>query len=136
MPVVGLSFNKIVVEKLGPAKGKVQVNNNVVLKDAEKTDLGAAGNSKQGAVKFHFSFTAKYEPKIADMLINGTLTYLDTPEAATKMVEQWKKEKKVPNDVMQQVLNTVFSRCNVEALILSREVALPPPIPLPKIQLH
>ena len=58
MPVVGLQFGKIVVEKHKPVKGKVQVNNNVVIKDVEKTEL-TVGPSKQGAVKFHFEFEAK-----------------------------------------------------------------------------
>lgn len=134
MSVVGLTFNKVVVEKHGPAKGKIQVNNNVILKDVEKSDLGVAG-AKQAALKFHFEFTAKYEPKLADMLLTGSLTYMEKPEVVAQILEQWKKEKKVPKDVMSAVLNTVFTRCNIEALILSREVSLPPPIPLPKIQL-
>ena len=134
MPVVGLSFNKIVIEKYGPVKGKIQVNNNVTLKDVEKTDL-SIGTSKQGAVKFHFEFTAKYEPKLADMTILGFVTFMEKPEAITDMLEQWKKEKKLPKEVMSSVLNTIFSRCNVEALLFSREVNLPPPIPLPKVQI-
>lgn len=134
MSVVGLTFNKVLVEKHGPAKGKIQVNNNVILKDVEKSDLGLAG-AKQGAVKFHFEFTAKYEPKLADMLLVGVLTYVEKPEMINQILDQWKKEKKVPKEVMTTVLNTVFTRCNIEALILSREVSLPPPIPLPKIQL-
>lgn len=134
MPVVGLALNKVLVEKHGTAKGKIQVNNNVVLKDVEKSEI-SVGSAKQGALKFHFEFTAKYEPKLADMLLVGFLTFVEKPEVATQILDQWKKEKKVPKDVMSAVLNTIFSRCNVEALLLSREVNLPPPIPLPKIQL-
>jgi len=133
MPVVGLQFNKIVVEKLSPVKGKVQVNNNVVIKDVEKTDL-AVGSSKQNALKFHFEFSANYEPKIANMVMNGYLTFYDKPEKVKEMVDSWKKDKKLPKEVMSSVLNTVLSRCNVEALLLSREVNLPPPIPLPKVE--
>ncbi|MBI4145835.1 hypothetical protein HY489_00690 [Candidatus Woesearchaeota archaeon] len=133
MPVVGLNYSKVVIEKFGPVKGKIQVNNNVVLKDVEKTDL-QIGSAKQGALKFHFEFTAKYEPKLADMTFVGFLTFMDKPEVVSDIVAQWKKEKKVPKDVMSSVLNTIFSRCNVEALLFSREVNLPPPIPLPKVQ--
>ena len=132
MPVVGLAFNKIVIEKLNPVKGKVQVNNNVALKDVEKTDL-SVGPTKQGAVKFHFEFTANYEPKIANMSMTGFLTFFDKPEKVKEIVDGWKKDKKVPKDIMSNVLNTVLSRCNVEALIFAREVNLPPPIPLPKV---
>ncbi len=132
MPVVGLAFNKIVVEKHNPVKGKVQVNNNVTVKDVEKTDLNI-GSSKQGALKFHFEFNAKYEPKIADITMVGFLTFFEKPDAVKEILDSWKKDKKIPKEVMSSVLNTVLSRCNVEAMLLAREVNLPPPIPLPKV---
>ena|SRR3989344_2561146 len=131
MPVVGLQLNKIVVEKHAPVKGKVQVNNNVSLTNVEKTEFVVG--VKQASAKFHFEFTAKYEPKIADILLVGFLTFVDKEELIKTILEGWKKEKKLPKDVMSNVLNVVLSRCNVEALLLAREVNLPPPIPLPKV---
>ncbi|PIN76324.1 hypothetical protein COV18_00225 [Candidatus Woesearchaeota archaeon CG10_big_fil_rev_8_21_14_0_10_37_12] len=130
MPVVGLQFNKIVVEKTAPVKGKIKVNNNVILTDVEKTDLTA---SKQGALKFYFEFTANYDPKIGDINLNGFLTFVDKAEICDEVAKSWKKDKKVPKEIMSSVLNTVLSRCNIEALLFSREVNLPPPIPLPKV---
>lgn len=132
MPVVGLQFSKILVEKINPVKGKVQVNNNVVIKDVEKTDL-SMGASKQGALKFIFEFTALYEPKIANMTMNGFLTFFEKPEKVKELSDAWKKDKKLPKEVMSSVLNTILSRCNVEAMLFAREVNLPPPIPLPKV---
>lgn len=132
MPVVGLSFDKILVEKHSAVKGKVTVNNNVAIQDVEQSDV-AIGASKQSALKFRFEFTANYEPKIATMILNGTLTFFETPEKAADIVKTWKKDKNVPKDVMGSVLNTILARSNVEAMVLSREVNLPPPIPLPKV---
>lgn len=133
MPVVGLQFNKVVVEKKAPVKGKVKVNNNVVVKDVEKTEL-AMGSSKQDALKFHFEFTANYEPKIGDITLNGFLTFFEKPAKVKEIAEGWKKDKKIPKEVMSSVLNTVLSRCNIQTIIFAREVNLPPPIPLPKVQ--
>lgn len=134
MPVVGLQFDKIVVEKHSPVKGKVTVNNNVAIQDVEKADV-AIGASKQSALKFRFEFTANYEPKIATMILNGTLTFFETPEKSADIVKSWKKDKNVPKEVMSSVLNTILARSNVEAMVLSREVNLPPPIPLPKVNM-
>ncbi len=134
MPVVGLQFDKIVVEKHSPVKGKVTVNNNVAIQDVEKADV-AIGASKQSALKFRFEFTANYEPKIATMILNGTLTFFETPEKSADIVKSWKKDKNVPKEVMTSVLNTILARSNVEAMVLSREVNLPPPIPLPKVNM-
>ncbi len=133
MPIVGLQFSKIVVEKFNPVKGKIQVNNNVSLKDVEKSDLNV-GAAKQSAVKFHFEFVANYEPKIANISMVGFLTFFEKPEKVKEILDGWKKDKKLPKDIMSAVLNTVLSRCNVEAMLFAREVNLPPPIPLPKVQ--
>ncbi|MBS3125692.1 hypothetical protein J4211_05615 [Candidatus Woesearchaeota archaeon] len=132
MTVVGLQFTRMLIEKHSAVKGKVQVNNNVALTNVEKTDF-VVGPSNQGAAKFYFEFTAKYEPKIADMIFVGFLTFVDEPKKVTELVESWKKDKKLPKEVMSNVLNTILSRCNVEAMLLAREVNLPPPIPLPKV---
>jgi hypothetical protein len=135
MTIVGLQINKINVEKLAPAKGKVSVNNNVAVKDVEKTDL-TFGASKQDALKFTFEFKASYEPKIATMVFEGTVTHFDKPEQIETLYKGWKKDKKVPPEVMTPILNSILTRCNVEALLLAREVSLPPPIPLPRVKVN
>lgn len=133
MTVVGLQFDKILVEKKKPATGKISVNNNVALKDVEKTDL-KFGTTKQTALKIIFEFIASYEPKIATIKLNGNITYFDKSEKIDELHKAWKKDKKLPNEVLTPVLNSILSKCNVEALILSREINLPPPVPLPKVQ--
>ena len=47
--------------------------------------------------------------------------------------EQWKKEKKLPVGVTTLVSNTILTRANIKALMLSQEVDLPPQIYLPKV---
>lgn len=133
MTVVGLQLNKIIVEKTSPVKGKVSVNNNVAVKDVEKTDL-AFGTAKQDALKFSFEFKASYEPKIATITLEGTVTYFDNPATIEDIHKGWKKDKKVPPEVMTPILNSILTKCNVEALLLSREVNLPPPIPMPRVR--
>ena len=134
MTVVGLQFDKIVVEKFGPVKGKVGVNSNVSLKDVEKVKLGL-GREKQDAVKFVFEFTANYEPKIAKITLNGVLTYINKPDTVEQITKGWKKDKKIPKEVMTPVLNSILAKCNIEALVLAKEINLPPPIPMPKVRI-
>ena len=135
MTVVGLQINKILVEKIAPVKGKVSVNNNVAVKDVEKTDL-TFGTTKQDAIRFTYEFTANYEPKIAHILFEGTVTYLDTPTAIEEISKGWKKDKKVAPEIMTNVINSILAKCNIEALLLSREVNLPPPIPMPRVKVN
>lgn len=133
MGIVGMQLNKIVVEKHSPVKGKINVNNNVTIKDVEKTEL-QVGPAKQSAIKFHFEYSAMYEPKIAHVTLNGYVTFFDTPDKVKEITDDWKKNKKMPKEILSSVLNTVMSRCNVSALFFAREVNLPPPINLPKVQ--
>lgn len=133
MVVVGFNFSKIVVEKKESIKGKVNIANNVSIKSIEKADL-SLGKAKQDGVKFIFEFTTDYEPDIANILLVGDVLFIDDEKKVKNILDEWKKTKKAPEDVMNQVLNTILSKCNVQALILSRDVNLPPPIPLPKVE--
>ncbi|MBN2112154.1 hypothetical protein JW707_03590 [Candidatus Woesearchaeota archaeon] len=132
MTIIATNFTKISVEKSGAVKGKVSIANNVVIKDVVVTDI-AIGASKQNALKFSFEFTAKYEPKIGQIVLNGDLIFLEKADKIKEIAESWKKSKNIPKEVMAPVLNNVLTKCNVEALILSREINLPPPIQLPKV---
>ncbi len=134
MTVIGVGFNKIFMEKTAPIKGKISIKNHASIKNVEKMEL-SLGKTKQDALKFIFEFKAIYEPKIGHITLEGEVLWLDKKEAIEDVLKQWKKNKKIPEEVMSPVLNQVLSRSNVEALILSRELNLPPPVPLPKVQL-
>jgi len=106
---------------------------NVAIKDVVETDL-AIGASKQKAVRFVFEFTTTFEPKVGNILLGGEVLFLQEAKSIEKVLDDWKKSKKVEKDVMTAVLNNVLAKCNVEALILSQDVNLPSPLPLPKVK--
>ena len=74
--------------------------------------------------------------KIATITLEGNVTFFDKPAAIDDIMKGWKKDKKVAPEVMTPILNTILTKCNVEALLLSREVNLPPPIPMPRVQVN
>ena len=133
MAVVGFNFTKILVEKKSSIKGKVDIKNNVSVKNVESTDIPLGAKSDK-ALKFSFEFTSDYSPSIGQILFNGDVLYMSDASSQEEIVKNWKKSKQVPKDTMAEILNTVLMRCNVEALMLSRDVNLPPPIPMPKVQ--
>ena len=47
------------------------------------------------------------------------------------LIKSWKKDKKLPDEVNLQVINSVLRKCTIKALDLSEELQLPPPIALP-----
>ncbi|MBS3114747.1 hypothetical protein J4448_06620 [Candidatus Woesearchaeota archaeon] len=132
--IVGFGFTKLSAEKKEVAKGKIDINNNVSIKDI-KEDSFSLGNNNQNVLKFIFEFTSKYEPNIGNILFEGELLYMEDPKKVKEILSSWKKDKKIPKEIMGGLLNTILTKCNVQALILSQEINLPPPIPMPKVQI-
>jgi hypothetical protein len=134
MTIVGFDFTKIDAEKKAPVKGKININNNVTIKNVEEQNLNL-GKEKQNALKFVFEFVSKYDPGIGIIKLEGNVVYMADSKKIKEIMDGWKKDKKLPKDISTGVLNTVLTKSNVKALILSQDINLPPPIPLPKIQL-
>lgn len=134
MTIIGMQFSKIAVEKMNPLTGKISINNNVTIKNLEKTEL-TLGKTKQDVLKFTYEYKADYEPKIALITLAGTLTYLEKSEKIEELLKQWKKDKQLPKEILTPVLNSIYTKCNVQALVMAREINLPPPIQLPKVTL-
>jgi len=133
MRTIGFDLNKINIERTGNVKGEIKINNNVAIKEIDKIAVPIKRENQEG-LRFGFEFTSNYEPKLGHILINGNVVIVEDKKKADDILKKWKKDKKAESDVMAAVLNTVLEKCNIEALILSRDVNLPPSIPLPKVK--
>lgn len=133
MAIVGFNFTKILAEKNSGIKGKVDIKNNISVKNVESAEL-ALGDSKEKAIKFSFDFKSEYSPAVGRINFTSDLMYMNDAPKLDEILKSWKKNKQVPRDVMGEIMNTVLMRCNVEALMLSRDVNLPPPVPMPKLK--
>ena len=133
--IVGFGFTKLSAERKEAAKGKIDINNNVTIKNVEEADI-SFGSNKQNVIKFIFEFTSKYEPNVGMILFEGELLYMEDPKKTKEILTSWKKDKKVPKELMAGLLNTILTKCNIQALILSQEINLPAPIPMPKVQIQ
>lgn len=132
--IVGFGFTKISAEKGQPSKGKIDINNNVSVKDVKEDSFNLGREKDQNVLRFIFEFTSKYEPNVGNILFEGEILFLEEPKKAKEIMSNWKKDKKLPKEIMPSLLNTILTKCNVQALILSQEINLPPPIPMPKVQ--
>ena len=133
MTIVGFAYTKISIErKQGTVQSRVNINNNVSIKAIEKTEL-PFGPDKHNGLKFSFEFTSKYDPDIGEINLRGDVLYIDEEKNIKTMLNEWKKEKKVSKELMTNIVNTILAKCNIQALILSQELNLPAPIPLPRV---
>lgn len=137
MTVVGFNFNKIIVERNKILQGKVSINNNIVIKDVESKDLHF-GNQKQTGMRVLFDYCVNYADDSKDVLahidLGGEVLLLEDSDKVKKVVESWKKSKNLEKGMTLQVLNTALAKCNIQSIILSRDLNLPSPIPLPKVE--
>ena len=135
MVVVGFGFNNIEVKKDTSFKGKVDIKSKVDIADVQASDLFLGKNKQQG-LKFMFNHSIMYEPKFGHIKLSGEVLYIEEEKKIKEILDKWKKEKKVSGDVMTMLLNNILTKCNIEALLLSREVGLPSPIPLPRFNIN
>jgi len=131
MGMISFNFTKMDIEKKKPVTGKVNIGNNVVIKEVSEKDISFSKDQK--GVQFNFEFTSKYEPDYGYINLNGEALYLEDRARAKEIIDDWKNNKRVDKHLMANVLNNVLMRCNIQALILSQSINLPPPIPLPKV---
>ncbi len=132
MTIVGFNFTRMLVEKTSNAKGQINISNNVSVKDAKEIDI-SLGKSKQKAIQFQFEFVSSYEPKVGSIVLEGDIVFMEEDKKIKEILSEWEKTKKLSPDIMTHLLNNVLNKCNIQALIMSRDINLPPPIPLPRV---
>jgi hypothetical protein len=78
-----------------------------------------------------FRFTTSYGA-IGTIKIEGRVVFEgNAPELAT----QWSQTMNMPENVANEVHNAIMHTCMPETVFLARDLHLPPPIPLPRIDI-
>lgn len=132
MAILNFNFNKILVEKTGKPTKQINIKSGMNVVDVQPSKV--VEGSKQKAFSISFKFETQYEPNMASILLEGDLLFLADDVLAKEINEAWESKKSLPKEVALVVFNKILHNCNVEALILSREVGLPAPVQLPKIK--
>jgi|SRR3989344_941852 len=134
MPIVGFNYNKISVEKkqvTDPTKN-IQIKSNVTITDVKEEKL-PTGKQKSDGLKLDFEFSLEYEPEMGHINLSGFIYYMEDPKVMKTIFKDWQKDKKLPQEVTGQVINTILLKSNIKALYLSQEVNLPPHIQMPRV---
>ena len=76
-----------------------------------------------------FVLAINYKPSIAQLSLKGTAYISGEKSEITKVLEDHEQKKPPPPLVVQSISNVVF----IEAVLISRTLKIPPPIPLPHI---
>ncbi len=132
MALLGFNFKKILAEKKTDSREKININNNVSIINVEQATFPIGAQTQEGS-RIHFLFTTTYDPDFGTIELHGNLMYLAEEKEIKEIQKTWDKDKKLAPDLMKQVINAILGKCNIQALVMSRDVALPPPVPLPRV---
>lgn len=133
MSVISFNFTKIDVERSTNPKGKISVKNHVSVTDVKEASL-ELGKSKESGLRFFFEYNSVYEPKIGYINLKGDLIVMDDEKKVKEALSSWTKDKKIPKEMMAEVVNTILARANIQSIIMSQAINLPSPLPMPKVE--
>jgi hypothetical protein len=126
MPIIGISLTSMNAKKKEDVLGSVKINSNMNITDVKVQDLPALGC--QG-ISIEFDFTIKYQDEKdnvkADIALEGSVIYMG--QDSEKISKDWKKDKKLPDDLKYQVIRIVSEKCSKKGIMISDDLQLPPP---------
>jgi len=77
-----------------------------------------------------FRFTVTYGG-VASIRIEGRLLFTGD---ARSLAATWREKKSMPNDIASEIHTAVMTACLPEAVLVARDLHLPPPIPIPQVK--
>ncbi len=124
-----ITFRNLDARRVGVTTGQVNINNNSTITSVQEVD---------GRLSIGFAFSCNYEPNIGLVRVEGEVMVDDSKEKVEKAVDEWNNSgrKKLPKEIAEKVHNVILSNCIIEASILARDVKLPAPVPMPKVNLE
>jgi len=103
--------------------GQIRIDNNSTV------TLVTEINEKEANIDFRY--TASYGP-VGTIKIEGRITYEgDAPSLA----KQWGSNMNMPENVASEIHTAIMRTCMPEAVLIARDLHLPPPMPLPQVSI-
>ena len=126
IPIKGFDLASIEARKFvkpGEKIANVRIDhNNTVTMIAKTADV---------EVTVDFRFSVSYVG-VAVMHMEGKLVYVCK---ADQIVKLWGETHNMPNEMASEVHTFVLSACIPNAVLIARDLNIPPPIPLPKVEM-
>jgi len=129
MKIVASNIKSIKAERKNQNNNKLKIESGIDIHNIEKTDTSLS--NKQGT-KFDFKMTIDYTPKIASIVIEGSILALDEKDESKEILKQWKK-KKIDQRLKMFLFNFILDRYTLKTLTLEEDLGLPTHVPFPKL---
>jgi hypothetical protein len=128
MTIISFNLTRLSGERKTTPMGQLSVSNKTNLKEVVEKPVG-----NQKALLFVFQHESSYEPDYAKLQVDGEVLVLSNDEEAAETIAAFKKNAVMDQPVAQRVFNNILNRVSIEALVLSKNLNLPAPFKLPRI---
>jgi len=132
MPIVGFRFTSMEGKKNeepSSSKGEIKVNSTPKITEVKEANVPTF---KEKALSIKFEFVTNYDPNLAEIKVAGDILYVAKDNQG--VLKQWKKDKKLPDEVNIDILNNLFRRCLIKISIIADDLQLPPPLQMPRVK--
>ncbi len=83
-------------------------------------------------IEVSYTYTADYAKNVGTLVIKGAI--MAQEEHAREIMVSWKKDKKLPEDFAELILNTINFTCGTNGTLVVRPINLSPPMVPPRIE--
>lgn len=129
MKLIGFNLFKISIERKEKIEGELKINQNIDIKDVTTDNIPITDKE---ALKIKFKFSINYSKDVAKLEFDGMLILLPEKDELKKFQQSW-KDKQLPDELRVPLFNFIMNKCNIKALYLEDEMALPLHIQMPRI---
>ena len=86
-------------------------------------------------LEIDYSYTANYDEGVGNLTIKGTILAVEDAALAKKIADEWKKNKKLPQEYTTVVLSAINYSGSANGTLLARVLNLAAPFIPPRIEL-
>lgn len=143
MPVIGTNFLEMNYKRKD-VDGNLEAGDltrNFSIIDVRPKDI-PLNSDTSSVLSFRYEYGIIYnlnKPKdttLGDINIKGEVLFMEEKSVIKKMLAGWKKNKNIDQTVFQEVVMAALNVSQIEALYNSSKVLLPPPFPLPNVNIE
>lgn len=131
MKIVGFNYTKVSAERVVKWQPVKKINTNIQFTDLIKDDADTPKDIE--VLRVMFKFDVAYEPKNANVSLEGYVFLGLSPNESKEAIKQWAKKKEVTEEIRNTVVKFIWKKCNLKSFQLEEELNIPTHIQLPQI---
>ncbi|RZN47090.1 hypothetical protein EF808_04630 [archaeon] len=131
MAIVGVRIDKIEASRNNQTKvdGSVRIGSSPRILSITENQVPSA-TGKMNVLEVGFEYFINYDPALGSIRIDGAVLAQEKDERKKKVLNDWKSERKLPQDFSTEILKQLTQRSMLISMLLAREMGLPSPLPL------